>query len=145
MLGQCVFSPHQVLLNPVANCKGCGSLKCGNTGCFNTIKLTSCSNFPPSIKISFYATLYTWPFEQSVTINGVCILKPNLGKEQEIIHLAGEDGAVRASSAQLFMSIQRHRKMKCINRVARPSSEWGFKWYWCGANRCTVYLLRITA
>lgn len=87
----------------------------------------SCSNLPPSIKISFYGTLYTWPFEQSVTINGVCILKPNLGKEQERICLAGEDGAGRASSAQSFMSTQRHREIKCINRAARPSSEWGFK------------------
>lgn len=85
------------------------------------LRKQSCSNLPLSIKISFYGTLYTWPFEQSVTINGVCILKPNLGKEQEIIHLAGEDEGGRASTAQLFMSIQRHREIKCINRAARAS------------------------
>lgn len=62
-----------------------------------------------------------------MTINGVGNLKPNLGKEQEIICLAREDGAGRASTAQLFMSIQRHREIKCINRAARPFSEWGFK------------------
>lgn len=85
------------------------------------------SNLPPSIKISFYGTLYTWPLEQSVAINGVCVPKPNLGKEQEIIRLAGEDGVGRTSAAQLFMSIQRQREIKCINWAARPSSEWGFK------------------
>lgn len=54
-----------------------------------TVTKQSCSHLPSSIKISFYGTLYTWPFEQSVTINGACILEPNLGKEQEIICLAG--------------------------------------------------------
>lgn len=87
----------------------------------------SWSDLPLSIKISFYGTLYTWPFEQSVAINGVCIPEPNLGKEQEIIRLAGEEGVGRASTAQLFMSTQRHREIKCIKRAARPSSEWGFK------------------
>lgn len=74
----------------------------------------SCSGLPLSIKISFYGTLYTWPFEQSVAINGVCILEPDLGKEQEIIRLAGEEGVGRASTTQLFMSTQRHREMKCV-------------------------------
>lgn len=86
----------------------------------------NCSNLTLSIKISFYGTLYAWPFEQSGTINGVCILKPNLGKDKRIC-LAGVDGVGRASAAQLFMSIQEHREIKCINWTARLSSEWDFK------------------
>lgn len=92
-----------------------------------TVTKQSCWDLPLGIKISFYGTLYTWPFEQSVAINGVCIPEPSLGKEQEIILVAGEDGVGRASTAQLFMSTQRHREMKCIKKAARPSSEWGFK------------------
>lgn len=98
-----------------------------SVGAWAAVTTQSCSNLPLRIKISFYGTFYTWPLEESMTINGVCILKPNLEKEQEIIRLAGEDGAGRARAARLFMSVQRHKEVKCINGAARPSSEWGFK------------------
>lgn len=97
--------------------------------------------FPASIKISFYGALYTWPPVQSMTTNDVCLLQPYLGTQQPIIHLAEEQRAERLLPHSYLHPRQSLGEIKCINWADGLSSEWGFKLYWCGANREAVCLL----